>query len=210
MSIQLLIADDQPVARAGINVFVAETDFEIVAEADTGARAVELAFSHWPDVVLLTLRMPGGGGLAVLRQIKQQQPDLPVIMLVDRDHVALCAEAHTLGAAGYISKGVSREKFYQAVRTVASGQPLWSRSDKRRLSGMRISPRIGAELEAPLTPREVEVLCGMTEGQTNVQIGGQLGISHETIKEHIQNILRKAGVKDRTQAAVWAVRNDLV
>ncbi len=210
MSIRLLIADDQPVAQAGFNAFVADSDFEIVAEAYTGPRAVELALSSGPDVVLLAVRIAGGGGLAALRQIKQQQPDLPVIMLVQRDNAAFYAEAHTLGAAGYISKGVSREKFRQAVRTVVSGQPLWSRSDKRRLGGVRTASRIGAELEAPLTTREAEVLRGLANGLTNVQIGVQLGISYETVKEYVQNILRKAEVDDRTQAAVWAVRNNLV
>lgn len=209
MSIRLLIADDQEVARSGLKSFVAGTEIEVVAEAATGSKAAQLTLSHRPHVVLMAVQMPIEDGLSALKRIKQKRSKLPVIMIANRDHPTRFARAHKLGAAGYLTKDVDRETLLATIRTAASGKQLWTRSQVRRITGVLATPRLDVEFDAPLTCREGEVLCGMTEGKTNLEIANQLGISYETVKEHVQHVLRKIGVDDRTQAAVWAVRNGL-
>ena len=115
-----------------------------------------------------------------------------------------------MGADAFLLKGFSRRKLIETIRATVAGEPFWTRAHLRRVTGVLTSPRMDADLEAPLTPRESDVLREMIDGQTNRQIATQLGISYETVKEHVQHILRKIGVDDRTQAAVWAVRKGVV
>lgn len=210
MSIKLLIADDHEVVRAGIVSLVAGSDVEVVAEAATGEEAIRQALERGPDVVLLDVRMPGGDGLAALGRIKQEKPELPVLMFSTYDNPTYVARAVALGASGYILKGTGREEMLSAIRAAAAGESAWSREDLRRVTGALATPRLGEDVEVPLTRRESEVLRQMALGLTNKEIAQALGISYETVKEHVQHILRKIGVSDRTQAAVWAVRKGLV
>jgi DNA-binding NarL/FixJ family response regulator len=120
------------------------------------------------------------------------------------------AKAMALGAHGYLLKSASPQQVLEAVRAVAQGHRTWTRTDHRRLSGYSASAEPHSAGETPLTPREAEVLIALTEGKTNKEISEQLHISTETVKEHVQHVLRKLGVADRTQAAVWAVRQGLV
>jgi DNA-binding NarL/FixJ family response regulator len=210
MSIRLLIADGQEVARLGLRSFLAGTEVEVCAEADDGKQAVQLALSSRPDVVLMALRMPGEDGLSALRRIKQKRPKLPVIMMAHEDHPAHLAQAYGCGASGCLLKSVDPQALSATIRAVASGKPFWNRMDVRRVTGVSTSPRLPADAEAPLTPREVDVLREVTEGRTNEQIAARLGIRYETVKEHVQHVLQRIGVNDRTQAAIWAVRNGLV
>jgi DNA-binding NarL/FixJ family response regulator len=115
-----------------------------------------------------------------------------------------------LGANGYLLKGVSRNELVTAIRKAAAGEDAWTRDELRRVTGALATPRMSAEVEVPLTHRESEVLRQLAHGLTNKEIGQALNISYETVKEHVQHILRKIGVNDRTQAAVWAVRKNLV
>ena len=115
-----------------------------------------------------------------------------------------------LGAAGYILKGVSKESLIDSITRVAEGETVWTRDELRRVSGALATPRLNSDIEVPLTQRESEILKQLTFGQTNKEIASTLEISYETVKEHVQHILRKVGVSDRTQAAVWAVRKGIV
>lgn len=209
MSIKLLIADGQEVARRGLRDFLVGTDVTVVAETSTGKETVELASSHRPDVVLMAVEMAGEDGFSALGRIKRKRPELPVIITANQDCPAYLARAHSLGASGCLTKDLSREDLLAAVRTAAAGGQLWTRADKRRVTGVLTTPGLEFNIEAPLTPREVEVLRAMTEGMTNLEIADRLGVSSETVKEHVQHILRRLGVSDRTQAAVWAVRSGL-
>lgn len=209
MSIKLLIADGEEIAREGLKNFVAGTEIKVVAEASTGKEAVQLASSQKPDVVLMAVRMPQEDGLWALKRIKRRRAGLPVIMIANRDHSAQFAQAHSLGAAGFLLKDVSRDGLLETIRAVAAGKELWTRPQMRRVTGVLTTPRRDVEVVVPLTPRESQVLRGITEGQTNLEIADGLDISYETVKEHVQHVLRKIGVDDRTQAAVWAVRNGL-
>ena len=210
MSVRLLIADDHEVVRAGLKSLVAGTDIEIIGEAATGEEAIELALKLNPDVVLLDIRMQEGDGLNALGRIKLDRPNMPVLMLSTYDNPTYVARAVALGAAGYVLKGASRDKLLDSIRKTAGGESAWTREELRRVTGALATPRLNADVEVPLTQRESEVLRQLALGLTNKEIAQALHISYETVKEHVQHILRKIGVSDRTQAAVWAVRKGLV
>ncbi len=210
MTIKLLIADNHEVVRSGLKSLVSGTDIKVVAEAATGEAAVRLALKHEPDVVLLDIRMPEGDGLNALGRIKLERPDMPVLILSTYDNPTYVARAVALGANGYLLKGASRDKLMEAIRLAAQGQTSWTREELRRVTGALATPRLAGDVEVPLTQRESEVLRQLAHGLTNKEIALALHISYETVKEHVQHILRKIGVSDRTQAAVWAVRKGLV
>jgi DNA-binding NarL/FixJ family response regulator len=210
MAISLVIADDHEVVRAGLKSLFHDTDIKIVAEADNGNAALKLTLKHKPDLTLLDVRMADCDGLSCLARIKLDAPNTPVVMFSGYDNPTYVARAVALGAAGYLSKCASRKEIIAAIRTAASGEMTWTREELRRVTGALATPRVGSNVEVPLTKRENEVLKQLAFGLTNKEIAQALGISYETVKEHVQHILRKIGVSDRTQAAVWAVRNNLV
>jgi DNA-binding NarL/FixJ family response regulator len=207
--IRLLIADDQEVVRSGLKSMLADTEIKVIAEVATGQAAVKYAVENQVDVVLLDVRMPDGDGLTALGRIKLDKPDLPILMFSAFDNPTYVARAVALGASGYLLKGCTRDELVNAIRKAATGESIFTRDELRRVTGALATPRINADVEAALTQREGEVLRHLASGLTNKQIAEALHISYETIKEHVQHILGKIGVSDRTQAAVWAVRNKL-
>ena len=208
--IRLLIADDHEVVRSGLKTMLAGTEVKIVGEVATGAAAVKFALENEVDVALLDIRMPDGDGLTALGRIKLDKPDLPIMILSTFDNPTYVARAVALGASGYLLKGCTREELLAGIRTAASGESVWTRDELRRVTGALATPRLTTDVEVPLTQRESEVLKQLAYGLTNKEIAQTLHISYETVKEHVQHILRKIGVSDRTQAAVWAVRKELV
>lgn len=210
MSIKILVADDHEVVRCGLKSLLADTEIEVAAEATTGEQAVKIAVESDVDAVVLDIRMPDGDGLNALGRIKLERPDLPILMLSTYDNPTYIARAVALGANGYLLKTTSHEKLVVAIRSVAAGESIWTREELRRVTGALATPRLAADVEVPLTQRESEVLRQLALGLTNKEIAQALSISYETVKEHVQHILRKIGVSDRTQAAVWAVRKGLV
>lgn len=210
MPIRMIIADDHEVVRSGLRALLAGTDIQIIAEALTGDEAVRLTEKQKPDLVLLDIRMSDSDGLNALGRIKLSRPDIPVLMLSTYDNPTYIARAVALGASGYLMKGISRDELLTAIRRVAEGGDVWTRDELRRVTGALATPRVSADVEVPLTQRESEVLRQLAFGLTNKEIAQALGISYETVKEHVQHVLRKIGVSDRTQAAVWAVRKGLV
>jgi len=210
MSIKILIADDHEVVRCGLKTLLADTDIEVMAEVSTGEEAVKYALAHRPDVVLLDIRMPEGDGLTALGRIKLDKPEMPILMLSTFDNPTYIARSVALGASGYLLKGCTRDELLTAIRSAAAGENVWTRDELRRVTGALATPRLAADVEVPLTQRESEVLRQLAYGLTNKEIAAALHISYETVKEHVQHILRKIGVSDRTQAAVWAVRKQLV
>jgi len=210
MAIRLLIADDHLVVRTGLRSLVAGADIEVIGEASSGGECVRKVQQLKPDVVLLDIRMPDGDGLIALSRLKLEMAQLPVLIFSTYDNPTYIARAVALGANGYLSKGATREELLTAIRTVASGQNAWTRDELRRVTGALATPRLAGDIDVPLTQRESEVLQHLSHGLTNKEIAQALHISYETVKEHVQHILRKIGVTDRTQAAVWAVRKGLV
>jgi DNA-binding NarL/FixJ family response regulator len=210
MSIRVLIADDHEVVRAGLKTLLADTDVQIIGEVAAGDQAVRYIMANPVDVVLMDIRMPDGDGLTALGRIKLEKPELPVLMLSTFDNPTYIARSVALGASGYVLKGCTKEELLAAIRTAASGESAWTRDELRRVTGALATPRLAADVEVPLTQRESEVLRQLAYGLTNKEIAQALHISYEPVKEHVQHILRKIGVSDRTQAAVWAVRKQLV
>jgi DNA-binding NarL/FixJ family response regulator len=210
MSIRVLIADDHEVVRCGLRNVLEGTDIEVVGEACTGEEAVQMTEQIRPDLVLLDIRIADGDGLKTLGRIKLDHPELPVLIFSAYDNPTYVARAVALGAVGYLLKGLSREALIDTIKRVAAGEDAWTREELRRVTGALATPRLAADVEVPLTQRESEVLRQLALGLTNKEIAQALSISYETVKEHVQHILRKIGVSDRTQAAVWAVRKGLV
>jgi len=208
--IRLLIADDHEAVRCGVKSLLEGTEIKVVAEATTGASAAKLAVEKEVDVVLMDIRMPDGDGLTALGRIKLDKPDLPILLFSAYDNPAYIARGVAMGAAGSIPKGCTRDELLAAVRAAVAGENVWTNEELRRVGGSLRTPRVNGDLEVSLSEREGEVLRQMAFGLTNKQIATTLSISYETVKEHVQHILRKIGLTDRTQAAVWAVRNELV
>ncbi len=210
MSIRMLIADDHEVVRSGIRNLLEGTDIEIVGEATNGNEVVRMTTELNPDIVVLDVRMPDGDGLTTLGRLKLDHPNLPVLMLSTYDNPTYVARSVALGACGYLMKTANKEKLLSAIQSGAAGESVWTREELRRVTGALSTPRLNSDVDVPLTQRESEVLRQLAFGLTNKEIAAALSISYETVKEHVQHILRKVGVSDRTQAAVWAVRKGLV
>jgi DNA-binding NarL/FixJ family response regulator len=159
---------------------------------------------------MVDVRLPGGDGLQLLGRIKNHNPKQPVLIFSAFENPTYVARAVALGANGFVLKTDSEDRIFDAIQRTAKGENIWSRDELRRVTGSLATMRVGTESEIPLTQREGEVLKQLANGLTNKEIALSLGISYETVKEHVQHILRKVGVSDRTQAAVWAVRKNLV
>ena len=210
MPIRLLICDDHEVIRTGLACLLAGTDIQIVAEAANGKDAIKAALKDKPDVILLDIRMPDGDGLSTLEKLRAKIPESRVVMLSTYDNPTYIARAVALGACDYVLKGSPREDIIATIVAAAAGEsPSRSGEMKRIAAAMKVRQVIDDD-DVPLTQRETQVLRHVALGLSNKEIGRSLEISVETVKEHVQNILRKIAVSDRTQAAVWAVRKGLV
>ncbi|MAX22463.1 MAG: DNA-binding response regulator [Planctomycetaceae bacterium] len=210
MSIRLMVIDDHEIIRSGLRKMIAGSEIQLIAESNSAVNVLTGISQYHPDVILLDVRLEEGDGLSALGRIKIERPQIPVLMLSSFDNPTYVARSVALGASGYLLKNASRDTILEAIRKVAVGENAWTRQELRRVTGALATPRLAADIEVPLTRRESEVLEQLAHGLTNKEIALALGISYETVKEHVQHILRKVGVNDRTQVAVWAVRNGLV
>ena len=210
MSVRLLVVEDQPVVRSGLQTLLQTADIATLDIATTAAEAIAKAATTKADVVLLDVRLAEGDGLAALARIKAERPSLPVLVYTGHDNPAFAARAVALGAAGYLLKGATKDELVSAITRAAAGESIWTREELRRVSSALAAPRTAHDLDVPLTRREMEVLTHIVQGHTNQRIADDLKISYETVKEHVQHLLKKIGVTDRTQAAVWAIRSGLM
>jgi DNA-binding NarL/FixJ family response regulator len=210
MTINLLIADDHEVIRTGVKSMLEGSDIQVVAEASTGNQAIEQTVKHHPDVVLLDVRMPETDGLEALERIIDRSPRTKVVILTGHDNPTYIARAVALGAAGYLLKDSPRETIVGAINRAHTGLPPDNESLMGRVRNTMARRRPTYDEDIPLTNREVQVLRHVALGLSNREIGRSLEISIETVKEHVQNILRKLEAGDRTEAAVWAVKKGLV
>jgi DNA-binding NarL/FixJ family response regulator len=208
MGITVLVADDHEVVRTGIISLFDGTEISVVAEAVTGNEAVRLAVKHKPDVVLLDIQMPGTDGFEALERILVAAPTCRVVMVSGYDNPTYIARAVALGASDFILKGASRKDLISTVTAAAAHDSPCSSGVMHRVAhAMRIARD---EDGSSLTNREAQVLRHVALGLSNREISLALSISIETVKEHVQNLLRKIHLTDRTQAAVWAVRKGMV
>lgn len=209
MSIRLLICDDHEVIRTGLASLLAGADIQIIGEAANGKDALRLAQKDKPDVILLDIRMEDGDGLATLEKLRAKVPESKVVMLSTYDNPTYIARAVALGAADYALKGSPREDLIATIMAAAAGESPSRHGELKKIANTMKVRQIMDD-DVPLTQRETQVLRHVALGLSNKEIGKSLEISVETVKEHVQNILRKIAVSDRTQAAVWAVRKGLV
>jgi NarL family two-component system response regulator LiaR len=204
MPIRILLIDDHAVVRAGLRaVLASEPDIEVAGEADTGARAISLAQQLRPDIVLTDLLLPDVDGVTVTQRIRAELPETQVVILTSVDEEdASVVRVVRAGAIGYVLKTADIVELVQTIRSAARGQVhLSARASARLVREMRSSRD-----HALLTDREREVLRGMAIGQTNKEIARSLDIALTTVKSHVRAILDKLGVESRTQAALHAVR----
>jgi DNA-binding NarL/FixJ family response regulator len=209
VSIKLIVADDQEMIREGIASMFRGEDIEIVAEASDGNEAVAKALQHKPMVLLMDVMMPELDGLDALEKLREQSPQTRVVMMSAHDNPTYVARSVALGADGFVLKDAPAEEFVGAIQRASRGEmpAAESRLNKiKELLGKRLDPVAD---EVPLTKREYQVLRHLAYGLSNREIGRSLSISIETVKEHVQNILRKLDAADRTEAAVWAVKRGL-
>jgi two-component system, NarL family, response regulator LiaR len=205
--IRLLIADDHGVVRQGLRMFLSlDPDLEVVGEAENGEEALEMARELSPDVILMDLLMPVMDGIEATKAIRAELPEVEVIALTSVLEDASVTGAVRAGAIGYLLKDAHAEELHQAIRGAAEGR-------------VQLAPEAAAKLmrevrapESPqaLTDRETEILTFLARGKANKQIASDLFVEEKTVKAHVSSILRKLGVRSRTQAALHAVRTGLV
>lgn len=210
---RLVIADDHDMARAGLRAMLLNQEgLEVVGEASNGREALDLCRIYRPDLALLDVRMPEMDGLTTCHAIKQECPATSVMLVTMHESVEYLLDALKAGAVGYILKDISQREFIEAVRVVLQGESLLNKDIViqllKRLSDE--TPRQEESTTTPLSTREREVLWLLTQGLTNREIAENLVVSLSTVKVHVEHILAKLGVSDRTQAAVRAIEMGLI
>jgi len=203
-----MVVDDQAMMRAGfVAIIDAEPDLDVVAEADDGARAVELAGQVMPDVVLMDIRMPGIDGLTATRLLTVRADAPRVLVLTTFDQDAYLHEALRAGASGFLLKDAQPEELLAGIRIVASGDAMLAPTVTRRLIDAFAQTAPTAPDPTPLealTPREREVLTLVAAGLTNAEIAEALGVTTGTVKSHVNAVLGKLNLRDRVQATILA------
>jgi NarL family two-component system response regulator LiaR len=207
MAIRVLVVDDHSVVREGLRMFlVRDPDLEVVGEAADGADALEQARQLRPDVVIMDLLMPVMDGIAATRAIRRELPETEVLALTSVLESASVVEAIRAGAIGYLLKDTQASELRKAIKAAAAGQVQLSPQASAYLLGAVRMP----EMPEPLTPREMDVLRLLAQGQSNKEIARALHLVEETVKSHVRHILAKLGVQSRTQAVLAAIRLGIV
>lgn len=212
--LRLLLVEDDELFCLGLQVKLQqEVGLEIVAEVGDGESAVEMVKRYSLDVVLLDIGLPGIGGVEACRQIKQQNPQLPVLVLTSHSQQSLITRLVEAGAQGYCLKGISADALVLAIRSVAAGASWWDRTATTEIRAKFEHNPVAVndiknldEPTLPLTRREQEILALVATGRSNQEIAEILYITAGTVRVHVHAIIRKLGVRDRTQAAVLATQ----
>lgn len=205
--LRILIADDHPLFRKGMRtLLVSMPETEVVGEATTGKEAVDRALALQPDIVLMDLQMPEGGGLTAIRSLTSANPEtriLVVTLFEDDESVFAALKA---GARGYVLKDADEDEMIRAIQAVARGEAIFSPAVASRLMDYFAATRTSPHAEAfpDLTEREREILAMIARGRSNYEIAEELSISLKTVRNHASNIFSKLQVADRTQAAIRA------
>lgn len=203
--IRVLLVDDQNIVREGLaSLLQIQPDLEIVGEAENGQIAIDLALILKPDVVLMDVRMPVVDGVAAIRILSQQASEIKVLVLTTFDDDEYVARAMAYGAKGYLLKDTPSEELARAIRSIDSGYTqlgpgLWEKAISQSPTSISIPPEL-----VELTSRELEVLHLIAKGYNNREIAARLFIAERTVKNHVNSILRRLNLRDRTQAAIFA------
>jgi DNA-binding NarL/FixJ family response regulator len=209
---KILLCDDQAVIRDGLEMLLnLEKDIQVIATAQDGAEAVELAEQKHPDLVLMDLKMPGTNGIEATRQIRAKFPNIKVLVLTTYDDDEWVFDAIRAGASGYLLKDTPREKIIEAVRGTMAGKSFVDPAVAGKLFSQIASNQTqpASLLTEKLTERETDVLHLIARGFNNGEIASRLHLSEGTVRNHVSAILEKLGVSDRTQAAVIAIQHGL-
>jgi len=212
--ITVVIVDDHPVVRAGMRkVLDAAADVSVLAEGETGERALELVETHHPDVLLLDVRLPDLSGREVAQELQARETPTAVLVLTAYKDPRTVFGLLEQGASGYVLKDEALETLAEAVRAAAAGETWLSPAVASQVVDRALGDATGeaaASLPTPLTPRETEVLCLLARGLDNSAIAQALTVTKRTVQNHVSSIYGKLNVDSRTQAALWAIREGLV
>ena len=208
--INVLVVDDHAIIRKGVRaVLDLVPDIELVGEAENGVQAIELEKRLRPDVILMDLMMPEMDGIAAIKEIKKQRPQARILVLTNFAGEEMIFPAIKSGAVGYHLKDSSPEALIEAIRQVSQGMVSLHPSIAKKLLDELHNTGEQKLAEEPLTPRELDVLRRIAQGQENREIAEQLVISEATVRTHVSNILGKLHLASRTQAALYALREGL-
>jgi len=214
---RIVIVDDHPVFRQGLrDVLDTDPNLDVIGQAASGEAAIQMIVENEPDVVLMDINLPDLNGLQVTRQIKARRPDIKVIIITGYDDVEQAFHAIRAGASAYCAKDITPESLIGTIYAVQQDMYVveerqldedeivqWVEEKIGQIDGQLVSETEDSFI--PLSPREMEILEYVTHGRSNKEIAYALGISHQTVKNHMTAILRKLQVDDRTQAAVYAL-----
>lgn len=207
--IRVVLADDHPIVRAGIRTLLAsQPSIEVVGETSEGTQVIPLVYELSPDVLVLDVQLPGLSGVEIARQIKAAQIPVQVLALSAHDDIQYIRNLLADGAAGYLTKEEAADTIVDAIMGIARGEHGWlSRRVASQVSVWMLDPM---SMPRELTTRELDVLHQIVNGLSNQEIGRQLSISEKTVEKHVSAILSKLEVNSRVEAAVMAVRENLV
>ena len=211
MAVNIMIADDHSLIREGLkSLLELEGDIKVIAEAEDGADCLSKLESIKPDVLLLDINMPVMNGLEVLKKLKEKKSDVKVLVLTVHNEIEYLMKAVDIGIDGYVLKDSESSELKKAIFTIAEGETYIQPSLIPSLNSKKIEKdKDGVKIDN-LTRRELEVLKLLAVGMYNKEIAEDLDISERTVKNHVSNIFKKIDVTDRTQAAVFAIKNNLI
>lgn len=211
MSIKVMLADDHVLMREGIRQLLEfDGSIEVVAEANDGEECIEKLLNIKPQILLLDINMSKKNGIEVLKEIRSQKMDVKVLILTVHDSIEYLLKAVELGVDGYIMKDSESTELKKAINVIMDGESYIQPKLIPALNNRLVARDTDKDKIDTLTARELEVLIEVANGLFNKEIAISLNISERTVKNHISNIFKKIGVFDRTQAAVFAIKNDLV
>lgn len=211
MSIKVMLVDDHILMREGIkNLLEFDGSIEVVSEASDGVECLSNLKNITPDIILLDINMPGKNGIEVLTEIKRRNIFVKILMLTVHNEVEYLLKAIDIGADGYILKDTESTELKRAINYIIQGENYIQPSLIPALNSRLVNRDMDKEKIDSLTRRELEVLIQVSNGMFNKEIANSLDISERTVKNHISNIFKKIEVNDRTQAAVFAIKNNLI
>lgn len=211
MSIEVMLADDHILMREGIRQLLEfDGSIKVIEEANDGEECIEKLLHSQPQVLLLDINMPKKNGIEVLQEIKNRKMNIKVLILTVHNEVEYLLKAVDIGVDGYILKDSESAELKRAINAVVNGESYIQPSLIPALNSRLVSRDVDKDKIDSLTKRELEVLIQVANGMFNKEIATSLDISERTVKNHISNIFKKIDVSDRTQAAVFAIKNDII
>lgn len=211
MCVKVMIVDDHKMIREGLKQLIElEGDMKVIEEAENGLDCIEKLEVNKPEILLLDINMPKMNGIQTLEKIKEEKMDLKVLMLTVHSEVEYLLKAVDIGVDGYILKDADSTELRKAIFSIVEGNNYIQSSLIPLLNSKMIARDLDSEKIKLLTKRELEILMNAASGMSNKEIGDKLQISERTVKNHISSVFKKIEVSDRTQAAVFAIRNNLI